>query len=115
MNNPYGYKLLRQQLGERYKLAHYCFSYTFALKILDMYKKRKIIVLGEPKDAIKKSKWKIVPITKHEAVQAEKMFPSDVIIAVGIFYFISKIIRKKEIIKNEQNNFRSKNNATEKP
>lgn len=75
MNNPYGYKLLRQQLGERYKLAHYCFSYTFALKILDMYKKRKIIVLGEPKDAIKKSKWKIVPITKHEAVQAEKDVP----------------------------------------
>ena len=75
MNNQYGYKLLRQKMGEQYKLAHYCFSYAYAEKIIDMYKKRKIIVLGEPKDAVKKSKWKIVPITKHEAVQAEKDVP----------------------------------------
>ena len=75
MNNPYGYKLLRQKEGEKYKLAHYCPTYDFAEKIIDMFKKRKIIVLGEPKSAIKKSKWKIVPITKYEAAQAEKDVP----------------------------------------
>ena len=75
MNNPYGYKLLRKKEGEKYKLAHYCPTYDFAEKIIDMFKKRKIIVLGEPKSAIKKSKWKIVPITKYEAAQAEKDVP----------------------------------------
>lgn len=53
MNNPYGYKLLRQKEGEKYKLAHYCPTYEFAEKIIDMFKKRKIVVLGEPKSAIK--------------------------------------------------------------
>lgn len=75
MNNLYGYHLLKKKKGEDFKHLYYCYSYNYAMKIIEMYKRRKIIVIGEEKDDIRKSKWKIVPITKHEAIQAQKDVP----------------------------------------
>ena len=43
-NNKYGYKLYKQKQNEKYKLFNYCYSYDFALKIIEMYKRRKIIM-----------------------------------------------------------------------
>lgn len=74
-NNKYGYKLYKQKQNEKYKLFNYCYSYDFALKIIEMYKRRKIIVIGENKEIEKNSKFKIIVITKYEAMMAEKDVP----------------------------------------
>ena len=70
------YKLLRKtKTDTKYKLIEYCKSKTDALKLIDLYKRRKIIRLGEKKDLMKTALWKIVPITKYEAMMAEKDVP----------------------------------------
>ena len=53
----------------------YCKTKNDALKLIDLYKRRKIIRLGEKKDLMKTALWKIVPITKYEAMMAEKDVP----------------------------------------
>ena len=40
-----------------------------------MCKRRKIIVIGENKEIAKSSNFKIIPITKYEAMMAEKDVP----------------------------------------
>lgn len=70
------YKLLRKtKIDTRYKLMEYCKTKADALKLIDLYKRRKIIRLGEKKDLMKAALWKIVPITKYEAMMAEKDVP----------------------------------------
>ena len=70
------YKLLRKtKTDTKYKLMEYCKTKNDALKLIDLYKRRKIIRLGEKKDLIKNALWKIVPITKYEAMMAEKDVP----------------------------------------
>lgn len=70
------YKLLRKaKTDTKYKLIEYCKTKNDALKLIDIYKRRKIIRLGEKKDLIKTALWKIVPITKYEAMMAEKDVP----------------------------------------
>ena len=70
------YRLLRKtKTDTKYKLIEYCKTKNDALKLIDLYKRRKIIRLGEKKDLIKTALWKIVPITKYEAVMAEKDVP----------------------------------------
>lgn len=70
------YKLLRKaKTDTKYKLIEYCKTKNDALKLIDLYKRRKIIRLGEKKDLIKTALWKIVPITKYEAMMAEKDVP----------------------------------------
>ena len=70
------YKLLRKtKTDTKYKLISYCKTKNDALKLIDLYKRRKIIRLGEKKDLIKTALWKIVPITKYEAMMAEKDVP----------------------------------------
>ena len=70
------YKLLRKtKTDTKYKLIEYCKTKNDALKIIDLYKRRKIIRLGEKKDLIKTALWKIVPLTKYEAMMAEKDVP----------------------------------------
>ena len=70
------YKLLRKtQNSDDYEIMSYCPTRKIALKIIEMYKKRKIIRLGEKRSLMKRSKWQIVPITKYEAVMAEKDVP----------------------------------------
>jgi hypothetical protein len=41
----------------------YCPTREIAIKIIEMYKKRKIIKLGEKRSLMKTALWKIVPIT----------------------------------------------------
>lgn len=74
-NNKYGYKLYKQKQNKKYKLFNNCYTYAFALKIIEMYKRRKIIVIGETKETAKSSKFKIIPISKYEAMMAEKDVP----------------------------------------
>ena len=70
------YKLLRKaKTDTKYKLISYCKTKNAALKLIDLYKRRKIIRLGEKKDLMKAALWKIVPITKYEAMMAEKDVP----------------------------------------
>ena len=70
------YKLLRKaKTDTKYKLIAYCKTKADALKLINLYKRRKIIRLGEKKDLIKTALWKIVPITKYEAMMAEKDVP----------------------------------------
>ena len=70
------YKLLRKtKTDTKYKLMEYCKTKNDALKLIDLYKRRKIIHLGEKKDLMKTALWKIVPITKYEAMMAEKDVP----------------------------------------
>ena len=70
------YKLLRKtKTDTKYKLIEYCKTKNDALKLIDLYKRRKIIRLGEKQDLIKNALWKIVPITKYEAMMAEKDVP----------------------------------------
>ena len=70
------YKLLRKtKTDTKYKLIEYCKTKADALKLIDLYKRRKIIRLGEKKDLMKTALWKIVPITKYEAMMAEKDVP----------------------------------------
>lgn len=70
------YKLLRKaKTDTKYKMIEYCKTKNDALKLIDLYKRRKIIRLGEKKDLIKAALWKIVLITKYEAMMAEKDVP----------------------------------------
>ena len=70
------YKPLRKaKTDTKYKLIEYCKTKNDALKLIDLYKRRKIIRLGEKKDLMKTVLWKIVPITKYEAMLAEKDVP----------------------------------------
>lgn len=70
------YKLLRKtRKDDRFQLMNYCFSKEYALKIIDLYKRRKIIRYGEKKGLNKTAIWKIVHITKYEAMMAEKDVP----------------------------------------
>ena len=70
------YKLLRKtQNSDDYEIMSYCLTREMALKIIELYKKRKIIRLGEKRSLMKNTLWKIVPITKYEAVMAEKDVP----------------------------------------
>ena len=70
------YKLLRKtKIDTKYHVMDICSSKECALKLIDLYKRRKIIRLGEKKDLMKTALWKIVPITKYEAMMAEKDVP----------------------------------------
>ena len=70
------YKLLRKtQNSDDYEIMSYCPTREIALKIIEMYKKRKIIRLGEKRSLMKTALWKIVPITRYEAVMAQKDVP----------------------------------------
>ena len=70
------YKLLRKtKTDTKYKMIEYCKTKNDALKLIGLYKRRKIIRLDEKKDLIKTALWKIVPITKYEAMMAEKDVP----------------------------------------
>ena len=54
---------------------NYCYSKDYAIKLISLYKKRKVVILGEKKHLNKKALWQIVPITKYEAVMAQKDVP----------------------------------------
>ena len=70
------YKLLRKtKIDAEYRLMNYCYSKDYAIKLISLYKKRKLIILGEKKHLNKKALWQIVPITKYEAVMAQKDVP----------------------------------------
>ena len=70
------YKLLRKtRNSESYEIMNYCPTREMALKIIELYKKRKIVRLGEKRSLMKTALWQIVPITKYEAVMAEKDVP----------------------------------------
>jgi hypothetical protein len=70
------YKLLRKTKNDaEYRLMNYCYSKEYAIKLISLYKKRKIIRLGEKRSLMKTALWKIVPITRYEAVMAQKDVP----------------------------------------
>ena len=70
------YKLLRKtRKSDDYEIMSYCPTREMALKIIELYKKRKIIKLGEKRSLMKTSKWQIVPITRYEAMMAQKDVP----------------------------------------
>ena len=70
------YKLLRKTKNDaEYRLMNYCYSKDYAIKLISLYKKRKIIRLGEKRSLMKNALWKIVPITRYEAVMAQKDVP----------------------------------------
>ena len=71
-----GYKLLRKTKNDaKYRLMNYCYSKDYAIKLISLYQKRKIIKLGEKRSLMKTDLWKIIPITKYEAVMAQKNVP----------------------------------------
>lgn len=70
------YKLLRKtKIDAKYRLMNYCYSKDYAIKLISLYQKRKIIRLGEKRSLMKTALWKIVPITRYEAVMAQKDVP----------------------------------------
>ena len=70
------YKLLRKTKNDtEYRLMNYCYSKEYAIKLISLYKKRKIIRLGEKRSLVKTALRQIVPITIYEAVMAEKDVP----------------------------------------
>lgn len=70
------YKLLRKtRKSDDYEIMSYCPTREMALKIIELYKKRKIIKLGEKRSLMKTALWKIVPITRYEAMMAQKDVP----------------------------------------
>lgn len=70
------YKLLRKtKIDTKYRLMNYCYSKEYAIKLISLYKKRKIIKFGEKRSLMKTALWKIVPITRYEAVMAQKDVP----------------------------------------
>lgn len=73
------YKLLyKEKAFKKFKLEGWYPSYEMAEHIITLYKKRKIIRYnsdGKENKAIRKAEWKIFPITRHEAVQAQKDVP----------------------------------------
>ena len=54
---------------------NYCNTKDTALKLIDLYKRRKIITIGEKKDLNKSALWKIIPIPRFEAMMAQKDVP----------------------------------------
>lgn len=71
-----GYKLLRKtKTDAKYRLMNYCYSKEYAIKLISLYQKRKLIIVGEKKQLNKTAKWQIVPITRYEAVMAQKNVP----------------------------------------
>ena len=71
-----GYKLLRKtKIDAKYRLMNYCYSKDYAIKLISLYQKRKLIIMGEKKHLNKTALWKIVPITRYEAVMAQKDVP----------------------------------------
>lgn len=70
------YKLLRKTKNDaEYRLMNYCYSKDYAIKLISLYQKRKIIKFGEKRSLMKTALWKIVPITRYEAVMAQKDVP----------------------------------------
>ena len=70
------YKLLRKTKNDaEYRLMNYCYSKDYAIKLISLYKKRKLIIMGEKKQLSKTAKWQIEPITRYEAVMAQKDVP----------------------------------------
>ena len=70
------YKLLRKTKNDaEYRLMNYCYSKDYAIMLISLYKKRKLIIVGEKKQLNKTAKWQIVPITRYEAVMAQKDVP----------------------------------------
>ena len=70
------YKLLIKTKNDaEYRLMNYCYSKEYAIMLISLYKKRKLIIMGEKKQLSKAAKWQIVPITKYEAVMAQKDVP----------------------------------------
>ena len=56
-------------------MEHYCPTLEYAKKIIELYKRRKLIRVGEKKSLIKTALWKIIPMPNYEAVMAEKDVP----------------------------------------
>ena len=56
-------------------MEHYCPTLEYANKIIKLYKRRKLIRVGEKKSLIKTALWKIIPMPNYEAVMAEKDVP----------------------------------------
>ena len=70
------FKLLRKTRNSGdYEIVSYCPTREMALKIIELYKKRKIIKFGEKRSLMKTALWKIVPITRYEAMMAQKDVP----------------------------------------
>ena len=70
------YKLLRKtRKSDDYEIMSYCPTREMAPKIIELYKKRKIIRLGEKRSLMKTALWKIVPITRYEDMMAQKDVP----------------------------------------
>ena len=70
------YKLLRKTKNDaEYRLMNYCYSKDYAIMLISLYKKRKLIIVGEKKQLNKTAKWQIVPITRYEALMAQKDVP----------------------------------------
>ena len=70
MKHTNGYKL-----DTKYMLLNYCFSKECAKKLISLYKRRKILILNEKPELNITAKWKVVPITRYEAMMAEKDVP----------------------------------------
>ena len=70
------YKLLRKtKIDAKYRLMNYCYSKEYAIKLISLYKRRKLIIVGEKKQLNKTAKWQTIPITRYEAVMAQKDVP----------------------------------------
>ena len=76
MKHTNGYKLFRKtQIDTKYMLLNYCFSRECAKKLISLYKRRKILILNEKPELNTTAKWKVIPITRYEAMMAEKDVP----------------------------------------
>jgi len=53
----------------------YCPTLEYANKLIELYKRRKLVRVGEKKSLMKSAKWLIVPIPKYELMMAEKDVP----------------------------------------
>ena len=71
------YQVLRKTRADsEYRIMeHYCPTLEYANKIIELYKRRKIVRVGEKKSLMKSALWQIVPITRYEAMLAEKDVP----------------------------------------
>ena len=71
------YKLLcKTRIDSEYKvMEHYCPTLEYANKIIELYKRRKLVRVGEKKSLMKSAKWLIFPIPKYELMMAEKDVP----------------------------------------
>lgn len=71
------YRLLRKtRIDSEYKVMDsYCPTLEYANKLIELYKRRKLVRVGEKKSLMKSAKWLIVPIPKYELMMAEKDVP----------------------------------------